>query len=70
MGNLPVTLLFANGHGLSIGLGQKEVSGRLNYVVRQLLDDGAIEFTVPEKPRSRLQKYQLTEKGEDLLERR
>ena len=48
---------------LSRNLGQKEVSGQLNKVVRSLLADGLIEYTVPDKPQSRLQKYRLTTKG-------
>ena len=52
---------------LSEGLGQKEVSGQLNKVVRALLESGTIEYTIPEKPRSRLQKYRLTARGEDAL---
>ena len=48
---------------LSRNLGQKEVSGQLNKVVRSLLADGLIEYTVPDKPQSRLQKYRLTAKG-------
>ena len=53
---------------LSKGLGQKKVSGQLNKVVRLLLVGEAIEFTIPGKPRSRLQKYRLTKKGEAILE--
>ncbi|MDV2481931.1 DUF4062 domain-containing protein [Methanoculleus sp. Wushi-C6] len=52
---------------LSRGLGQKEISGQLNKVVRQLLDDLMIEYTIPEKPGSRHQKYRLTEKGRAAL---
>lgn len=48
---------------LSQKLGQKEVSGQLNRVVRQILAEGMIEYTVPDKPRSRLQKYRVTAKG-------
>jgi len=52
---------------LSTGLGQKEVSGQLNKVIRLLLADEAIEYTIPEKPKSRLQKYRATEKGKALI---
>ena len=48
---------------LSKNLGQKKVSGHLNKVVRLLMVDQMIEYTLPDKPRSRLQKYQLTAKG-------
>jgi len=48
-------------------LGQKEVSGHLNKTVRDLLATQAIEYTRPEKPNSRLQKYRLTELGQALL---
>ena len=52
---------------LSTGLGQKEVSGQLNKVIRLLLADEAIEYTIPEKTKSRLQKYRATEKGKALI---
>ena len=51
------------------GLGQKAVSGQLNKVIRALLSDGAIEYTIPEKPNSRLQQYRLTDKGQALRDR-
>ena len=49
---------------LSKGLGQKTISGPLNKVIRLLLADGSIGYTIPEKPRSRLQMYRLTDKGQ------
>jgi ATP-dependent DNA helicase RecG len=48
---------------LARGLGQKNVSGQLNKVIRGLLNEELIEQTIPEKPQSRFQKYRLTEKG-------
>ena len=48
---------------LSFLLGQKRVSGQLNKVIRALMAEGHISFTIPEKPRSRLQKYGLTDGG-------
>ena len=52
---------------ISSALGQKEISGHLNQVMRMLLDDQTLEYTIPNKPNSRLQKYRLTEKGRLLL---
>ena len=48
---------------LSAKLGQKAISGRLNEIVRRLLAAERIEYTIPEKPGSRLQKYRLTARG-------
>ncbi len=52
---------------LSKQLGHKKISGQLNKVVQNLLDDQTIEYTLPEKPRSPQQKYQLTDKGRTKL---
>ena len=48
-------------------LGQKMVSGHLNKVIRSLLVKGLIEYTIPEKPNSRLQKYEITESGQKII---
>ena len=53
---------------LSGSLGQKQISGQLNSVIRLLVADGSIAYTIPEKPRSRLQRYRLTDKGRAVFE--
>ena len=53
---------------ISRRLGQKEISGRLNQVIRQLLAEHLVEYTIPDKPASRLQKYRLTPKGQAWLD--
>ena len=53
---------------ISGALGQKEISGHLNQVIRVLLNDQTLEYTLPDKSNSRLQQYRLTEKGRLLLE--
>ena len=54
---------------LSRNLGQKEISGQLNKIVRLLIADRMIEYTLPDKPSSRLQKYGLTAKGKAAVAR-
>ena len=49
--------------GLSEQLGHKKASGQLYNVIQDLRDDQMIEYTLPDKPRSRHQKYRLTDKG-------
>ena len=44
-------------------VGHKSISGELKKQLKQLLQQQLIEFTMPEKPRSRLQRYRLTEAG-------
>ena len=52
---------------LSKQLGHKKASGQLYNVVRDLLGDRMIEYTLPETPRSRRQQYRLTERGKTEL---
>lgn len=42
---------------ISYRLGQKVISGPLNKILKALLAEGIVEYTIPEKPNSRLQKY-------------
>src|SRR5215510_4819850 len=48
---------------LSTALGQKEVSGHLNQLMRRSVADQWVAYTIPDKPQSRLQKYHLTAEG-------
>ena len=52
---------------LAAKLVQKSVSGQLNKVVSQLLQEKRIGYTIPEKPNSRLQGYRLTDKGRQMV---
>jgi hypothetical protein len=49
-------------------LHQTHVSGELNKQVRHRLALGLIAMTIPDKPNSRSQKYQLTSAGRELLD--
>jgi ATP-dependent DNA helicase RecG len=42
-------------------------TGALKRTVAELLTKELVEYTIPDKPNSRLQKYRLTGKGKQLL---
>ena len=44
-------------------LGTSSRAGHLSRILAELVSNGLIELTLPEKPNSRLQRYRLTEKG-------
>jgi ATP-dependent DNA helicase RecG len=61
-GDLPISIL-------SQRLGQRRVSGQLKMVLRSMIEGGLLEYTIPDKPKSRFQKYRLTPKGRGRLVR-
>ena len=53
---------------LMLKLKLKSKTGALKRALNELLSNTLIEYTIPDKPASRLQKYRLTEKGRKILE--
>jgi len=51
---------------IAAALGHKQLSGNLRKALPRLRDAQLLEYTIPEKPNSRLQKYRLTAKGRQL----
>jgi ATP-dependent DNA helicase RecG len=50
---------------IKLGLGSK--TGAFKRLIKDLLEKQLIEYTIPDKPSSRLQKYRLTKAGKALL---
>ncbi|MBI4584113.1 MAG: putative DNA binding domain-containing protein [Planctomycetes bacterium] len=55
---------------LAEALGLRSKTGALKRTLNELLGEGLIEYTLPDKPTSRLQKYRLTPAGEKALKKR
>lgn len=47
--------------------GKPKPTRYLNDLMKKLLESGQVAYTLPDKPRSRLRKYCLTEKGRALM---
>lgn len=47
---------------ISKKLAHKKISGQLNNVLKDLLIEKVVEYTIPDKPQSRLQRYKLIKK--------
>ena len=50
-------------------LGKSKPNRYLNELVAHLVQQVYVQYTLPEKPNSRMQKYRLTEKGRQLLKK-
>ena len=56
-----------NRKALQAALGLKDTEHFRKSYIQPALEAGLIEMTIPDKPRSKKQKYQLTEKGQKEL---
>ena len=53
---------------LTAVLGLKSKTGTFKRSIRELVERELIEYTIPDKPKSRLQKYRLTTKGRQFVQ--
>jgi ATP-dependent DNA helicase RecG len=49
-------------------LGKEKPTRYLNDLMKKLLENGQLVYTIPEKPNSRLQKYRITDQGKVLIQ--
>jgi len=56
-----------SGRELLTAMGYRNRTGNFRKGLQRLIDERFIEYTIPSKPNSRLQKYRLTDKGRSLL---
>ncbi len=54
---------------IALALGKPGRTRYLNELMKRLQNDGLVEYTIPEKPTSRLQRYRLTARGRRILSR-
>ncbi len=52
---------------IAAALGHQQLSGNLRKALPRLRKAGLLEYTIPDKPNSRLQKYRLTARGKALI---
>ncbi|NTV05338.1 MAG: AAA family ATPase [Chlorobiaceae bacterium] len=55
---------------IATSLGRKQSSASLRKALPYLISAGLLQYTIPEKPNSRLQKYHLTAKGRRLMNKK
>jgi ATP-dependent DNA helicase RecG len=48
-------------------LGQKKANRYLDESISKFIKDGLIEYTIADKPNSRLQRYRISENGKNIL---
>ena len=54
---------------IAAALGHRQLSGNIRKALPRLRSAGLIEYTIPDKPNSRLQKHRITASGRSLLVR-